>query len=165
MFKYPAMLRIYFKYSILPSIVASVPMVFFIRDAAFSETWLLYVGNAFFLFSMITVMLILSKNAHFNAGTGSLLIAGHAITIFSIANICLLAFIILLLYVPGLLHVGNTQKALKQTPPNMVFDKTNGLLFIVFMNAVFGTGTAGSFASIIMAYSMKTNQKEDKAEI
>lgn len=165
MFKPPTILRAYFKYSILPSIIASVPMVFFIRDSTFSQTWLLYLGDAFFLFSMIVIMLILSKNAQNNAGTGALLIAGHAITIFSIILICVITFIMLLIYIPDLLIAGNTQKALKQTPSNMVLDKTHGLMFVLFMNAVFGTGTAGSFASIIMSYSMKREQRGDKAEI
>lgn len=158
-------LRTYFKYSILPSIIASVPMVFFIRDPTFSQTWLLYLGDAFFLFSMIVVMLVLSKNAQNNAGTGALLIAGHTITISSIILICVITFIMLLIYIPDLLITGNTQKALKQTPPNMVLDKTHGLMFVLFMNAVFGTGTAGSFASIIMSYTMKREQRGDKAEI
>src|SRR5690242_11147610 len=81
MFKHPAILLAYSKYSVLPSILASIPMVFFVRDARFTETWLLYLGDAFFLFSMIVVMLILSKTANNNAGTGSMMIAGHAITI------------------------------------------------------------------------------------
>jgi hypothetical protein len=158
-------LRAYFKYSILPSAIACIPTVFFIRDAKFTETWLLYLGNAIFLFSMIVVMLILSKNAQNNASTGALLIAGHAITISSIILICVITFILLLIYVPDLLIIGNTDKALKQTPPNMVLDKTHGLMFVLFMNGVFGTGTAGSFASIIMSYSMKREQRGDKAEI
>jgi|GEM_PF-3505594 len=165
MFKHPAILLAYFKYAILPSIIASVPTVFFIRDATFSQTWLLYLGDAFFLFSMIVIMLILSKNADHEAGTGALLIVGHAITVFSVILICVIAFILLLIYVPDLLITGNTGKALKQTPANIVLDKTHGLMFILFMNAVFGTGTAGSFASIIMSYSMKREQRGDKAEI
>jgi hypothetical protein len=165
MFKHPAILLAYFKYAVLPSAIASVPTIFFIQDSTFSQTWLLYLGDAFFLCSMIVVMLILSKNAHHEAGTGALLIAGHAITIFSIILICLIAFIMLLVYVPDLLIAGNTHKALKQTPANIVLDKTHGLMFILFMNGVFGTGTAGSFASIMMSYTMKREQRGDRAEV
>lgn len=165
MFKHPAILLGYFKYSILPSILACIPMAFFLRDPKFSQTWLLYLGDGVFLFSMISIMLVLSKTAHHNAATGALLIAGHAITVFSIILICLITFIMLLIHVPDLFAQGNTTKALKQTPTNMVFDKTRGLMFILFMNAVFGTGSAGSFASIIMSYSMKREQRGDRAEI
>jgi hypothetical protein len=165
MFKHPAILLAYFKYAILPSIIASVPVIFFIRESTFSQTWLLYLGDAFFLFSMVVVMLILSRQAHDDAGTGALLIAGHAITVFSIILICVITFILLLIYVPGLFSPGNTQKSLTQTPANMVYDKTHGLMFVLYMNAVFGTGTAGSFASIVMSYSTRREQRGDKAEI
>src|SRR4051794_21062324 len=90
MFKHPAILLSYFKYSVVPAIISSVPMLFFIRDSRFSEAWLLYLGDAFFLFSMIFVMLLLSRKAEHNAGTGALLIAGHAITVFGIILICLI---------------------------------------------------------------------------
>src|SRR5256885_1999310 len=106
MFKHPAILLAYFKFSVFPAILASVPVTFFIRDAKFSETWLLYLGDAFFLFSMIVIMLIISKNADNNAATGSLMIAGHAVTIFAIILICIITLILLLIYVPDLLQFG-----------------------------------------------------------
>jgi len=165
MFKHPAILLAYFKYSIIPAIIASIPIVFFIKDSRYSQTWLLYVGDAIFLFSMIVVILLLSKKAHHNAATGSLLIAGHAITVFGIILICVITFILLLLFVPGLLHTGDTDKALKQTPTNMVYDKTHGMMFILFVNAIIGTFAAGSFASVIMSYGTKREQRGDKAEI
>jgi hypothetical protein len=139
-------------------------MFFFLRDSRFPETWLLYLGDALFLFSMIVVMLILNKKAASDAATGSLLITGHAITIFSIIIICLIAFILLLFYVPGLFS-SNAGRALKQTPTNMIHGNTNGLAFVVFMNALFGTGAAGSFASLMMSYTMKKEQRGDRAEI
>jgi hypothetical protein len=33
------------------------------------------------------------------------------------------------------------------------------------MNALFGTGSAGSFASIMLSYTMKSEQRGDRAEI
>ena len=50
MFKHPAILFAYFKYSVPLSIIASVPVSSFIKDAKFSETWFLYMGDALFLF-------------------------------------------------------------------------------------------------------------------
>lgn len=165
MFKHPAILLGYFKYSVLPAIIASVPVLFFIKDASYSQTWLLYLGDAIFLFSMIVIIVMLSKRSGYNAATGSLLIAGHAITVFAIVLICLITFLLLLFFVPGLLHTGNTQKELMNTPTNTVYDKTHGMMFILFVNAVVGTFAAGSFASLIMSYTTKREQRGDKAEI
>src|SRR4051794_25197365 len=100
MFKHPAILLAYFKYAILPALIACIPMFFFLRDARFSETWLLYLGDALFLVSMIIVMVILNKKTEENAATGSLLIVGHAITIFSIVIVAIVGFILLLVFVP-----------------------------------------------------------------
>jgi len=164
MFRHPAILLSYAKYSVIPALIACIPMFFFLRDAKFTETWLLYLGDGLFLFSMIVVMLILNKKAAGDPATGSLLIAGYAITIFSIVIIAVVAFILLLVFVPDLFS-SDAGKTLKQTPANMIHGNTNGLAFIVFMNALFGTGSAGSFASVIMSYSMKKEQRGDKAEI
>jgi hypothetical protein len=54
---------------------------------------------------------------------------------------------------------------LKHAPANTVEDKTQGLLFILFVNAVIGTFSAGSFTSIVTAYTIKREQRGDKAEI
>lgn len=164
MFKHPAILLGYFKYSILPAVLASIPMIFFIKDARFSQTWLLYLGDAIFLFSMIVVILMLSKTANHNAGTMSLLIAGLAITVFSIIIIFFITFILLIIFIPGLFHSGSTE-GLEKPPANMVFDKTHGLMYVLFMNAFFGTAAAGSFVSTILSYTAKRNQKTDKAEL
>jgi hypothetical protein len=164
MFKHPAILLGYFKYSIIPALIACIPMFFFLKDARFSETWLLYLGDALFLICMIVVMLTLNRKAAENPATGSLLIVGHVITIFSIVIVALVAFILLLVFVPDLFS-SDAGRTLKQTPINMVHGNTNGLAFIVFMNALFGTGSAGSFISIMMSYTMKKEQRGDKAEI
>jgi hypothetical protein len=164
MFKHPAILLAYFKYAILPALIACIPMFFFLRDARFSETWLLYLGDALFLVSMIIVMVILNKKTEENAATGSLLIVGHAITIFSIVIVAIVGFILLLVFVPDLFS-SDAGRTLKQTPANMIHGNTNGLAFIVFMNALFGTGSAGSFVSIMMSYTMKKEQRGDRAEI
>jgi hypothetical protein len=40
--------------------------------------------------------------------------------------------------------------------------KQTGLVFMLYMNAIIGNFAAGSFASIILPYAAKRNQKKDK---
>jgi hypothetical protein len=94
-----------------------------------------------------------------------MLMAGHAVTIISMIIICVIALIALLIYIPGLFGFGTAYETLKQVPANMVEDKTHGLVFILFVNVVIGTFSTGSFASILTAYSIKREQRGDKAEI
>lgn len=107
---------------------------------------------------------MLNRKAAGDAATGSLLIVGHAITIFSIVIVSFVALILLLVFVPDLFS-SDAGRTLKQTPANMIHGNTNGLAFIVFMNALFGTGSAGSFATIMLSYTMRSEQRGDKAEI
>jgi hypothetical protein len=158
-------LLLYFKHSVFCALLASIPMIFFVRDAKFAETWLLYLGDAFFLFSLFISLILLSKKVGNNASTGYMLMAGHAVTVIAMIIICFITFLVLLIYVPGLLNVGDTYKTLKQAPPNTVEDKTGGLLFILFVNAVIGTFSAGSFTSVVTAYTIRREQRGDKAEI
>src|SRR5438552_1572346 len=129
MFKRRSLL-LYFKHSIICALLSSIPMIFYVRDSKFSETWLLYLGDALFLFSLFISLIFLSKKAGNNLSTGYMLLAGHAVTVMAIIIICTITFIVLLIYVPGILHVGTTHKILKQAPVNTVEDKTRGLLFI-----------------------------------
>jgi hypothetical protein len=160
-----ASLLLYLKHSIFCALLASIPLIFFVRDTKFTEIWLLYLGDGLFLFSLFISLILLNKKVGDNASTGYMLMAGHAVTVIAIIIICLITFIVLLIYVPGLLHIGNTYQILKQAPANTVEDKTRGLLFILFVNAVIGTFSAGLFTSIVTAYTIKREQRGDKAEI
>ncbi len=165
MFKNRRLLFLYLKCSIVCALLSSVPMIFYVRDAKFTETWLLYVGDGVFLFTLFLALMILSKKAGDNASTGYMLMAGHTITVMAIIVICIITFIVLLIYIPGLLQIGTTNKILKQAPVNTVEDKTRGLLFILFVNAVIGTFSAGSFTSVVTAYTIKREQRGDKADL
>src|SRR5437868_1399960 len=101
MFKLSSLL-LYFKHSIICAILATIPMIFYVRDAKFSETWLLYVGDGIFLFSLFVSLILLSRKAGDNASTGYMLFAGHAVTAISVIIVCIITFIVLLIYAPGL---------------------------------------------------------------
>src|SRR3954462_2846773 len=95
-------LVLYFKHSIICAILASIPMIIYVREATYNESWLLYLGNGLFLFSLFISLIFLSKKVANNASTGYMLMAGLAVTIISMIIICIIAFIALLIYIPGL---------------------------------------------------------------
>lgn len=161
MFKNPGALAYLVKYTIIIAVISSIPMLFFIHDTRFSETWLLYLGDAFVLAGVFPLMILFNKKfADENAGTIPMITAGLMITAITIVLICIIACILLIIYIPGLFSSGTAGKTLTQVPTGMAEGKTNGLLFIVFMNAVFGNFIAGAFASIITAFTAKRNQKQ-----
>jgi hypothetical protein len=155
-------LSLYIKYSILAAVAYCVPIIFFVRDSTFRDAWLLYLGNALFLVVISLFMLFFNKTKNQNAPSTSMLIAGHATTVMGILIACLLSFIILIIFVPGLFHSGTTEKVLTDAPANHVRDKTNGLAFMVFMNAIFGNVIVGSFSSIMLAFTVKRDQTKEE---
>jgi len=161
MFKKRGAFTFLLKYTILIAILSSIPMLFYIRDARFSETWLLYLGNAFVLAGVFPLMIYFNKKfGNEDADTGAMITAGLIITSITIIIILIIAILLLIIFIPGLFSRGMAGKILTQAPLNKVEDKTNGLLFIVILNVLFGNFIAGSFSSLITAFTAKKNQKE-----
>ena len=89
--------------------------------------------------------------------------AGHITTIVGVFLTCIVALLLLMHYVPDLFENGISPKLLLKSPAQTSDGKTNGLIFITFMNATIGNIAAGSFVSVILPYSARRNQTKDKS--
>ena len=146
------------KYSCLAALLYSIPVLIFIYNATYTDAWLLYLGNGLFLCTLSLFMLSYNRKKYENASAMFMLVSGHVTTLAGVFIACLICFIFLVLLVPGLLHPGIAGKVLTKAPVSSVDDKTNGLNFMVFVNAIIGNVSAGSFASIIFAFTVKRDQ-------
>lgn len=155
----------YILYSALCAILFCITVIFFVGEAEYSKTWVLYVGNALFMIGVILFMFRYNKRKDENASSTSLLMAGHIVVIAGIVLSCIISLIILAIGVPGLFGSGETEKALTQEPATVDMGKTDSLMFIVYMNAIVGNVATGSFAAIMFSYSVKRDQTKDTAEI
>lgn len=151
------------KYSILGAIVYCIPAFLFIQHATYTDAWLLYLGNGLFLCAISLFMFSYNKKRKENASTTSMLVAGHATTVIGIILACFISFLVLIILVPGLFQSGTTGKVLTDAPVNTIDDKTKGLNFMVFFNAIVGNVSTGSFASIIFAFTLKRDQTKESA--
>ena len=151
--------RHYIKYAVISAIFFCACVLFYCRDATFSETWLLFAGNLVFLIVISASLFSFNKQRRNNASTVSMLAAGHITTLSAIVICCLTCFIILLIFAPGFL--GKPHKLLQDEPVNIVRGKTNGLVFIIYMSATIGNFVAGSSASILFSFTLKSNQTKE----
>ena len=151
----------YLRFAILAAIAYCIPVLFFLRDATYKEGWLLYTGNFLFLFPVLLLLVQFNRQRKGNASSIAMLKAGGLVTITGIIVSCLLCLLLMLMMVPGILHAGPTEKFLENKPANMVNDKTNGLSFMVFANAVVGNISTGLFISILYAFSLKGDQTKE----
>jgi hypothetical protein len=92
----------------------------------------------------------------------AMLASGHIATLMGVIIACLLAFILQVIMVPGYLSSGTTDKVLTGEPANMVYDKTRGMSFMVFVTATIGNFSAGSFVSIIFPFALKADQTRER---
>lgn len=152
----------YLIYGLLAAVVYCIPVVVFLTNPEYSQGWLLYLGNLLFLFPIIVFLYAFNKKRTENAGTIAMLTAGHITTVGGVVIACVLAFLLLVIMVPGYLSAGTTEKVLTGEPANITSDKTRGLSFMVFATAIIGNFAAGSFASIIFPFALKADQTRER---
>jgi Na+/proline symporter len=152
----------YLFYGLLGAVVYSVPVAIFLSSPEYSQTWLLYLGNLLFLFVIVTFMFRFNRKRSENASTLAMLTAGHITTVMGIVAAVILAFLLLVILVPGYLSSGTTDKVLTGEPANTVYDKTRGMSFMVFATAIIGNLSAGSFVSIVFPFALKADQTRER---
>jgi hypothetical protein len=152
----------YLKWGVISAVGFSIPMLIFLTQKDYAATWWLFVGNGLFLIAIAMYMLAFNKSQNENASTQTMLAAGHVATIFGIIISCIVALILIFVFVPDIFSSGTSESALPDAPAQTGTGKTHGLIFFLFMNATIGNFCGGSFASIIIPYTARKNQTKDK---
>jgi hypothetical protein len=151
----------YLKYSLGAALAYSIPLFIFIYRATYTDAWILYVGNALFLSVMVLYMIYFNRQRRDNASSVSMVIAGHVIAAIGVVLCCLIGFILLTIFVPGLFSPEKAGRVLTDEPEMMVRGNTNGLVFMVIMNAIVGNISMGSFATIIFGFTTQRDQTKE----
>lgn len=151
----------FLKNGLIAAIMYCIPVFIFIKQSLFQDAWVLYLGNFLFLIVVVLFLVRFNRNRRDNASSVSMFAAGHILTATGIAISCLLCFVLLIIMVPGFLHSGQAEKVLHGQPAQTVDDKTNGLSFMVFANAILGNISCGSFVSIVFPFSLKGDQTKE----
>lgn len=152
----------YLTYASIAAIAFCIPVLFYLRSPEFIDTWLLFLGNALFLIVLSIFVLVFNKKKHENASTQNMNAAGHIVTFMGVVISAILTFILLMLLVPDLFDAGPSDKIVENAPAQNQGFKNDGLVLMLFMNAIIGNFAAGSFAAIILPYAAKRNQTKDK---
>ncbi|MEP6949696.1 MAG: hypothetical protein ABI863_10500 [Ginsengibacter sp.] len=134
------------KYGILPAISYCIPVLFFIREDTYSDTWLLYLGNGLFLACMFILGVVYNRKKNIN---GSVSYNGWVITVISVVLACILILVLLVLFAPGVYHISSTSEIFQQAPAAISKKGSGALLFMLFANAIIGNFCAGTFATLI----------------
>lgn len=152
----------YIKYAALAALLYCVPVYFFLKTATWSQSWLLYLGNALFMVTVASFLLIFNRNKDENASSMSMIIAGSTVAILGVIVSVLLAFILLWAMIPDLFQAGPPEKVLTHAPASTIPDKANGLIFMILASCTIGNGVAGLFVCILFPFTLKGDQTKEK---
>jgi heme/copper-type cytochrome/quinol oxidase subunit 2 len=156
----------YLKWGSLSALAYCIPMIIFLSSGSFQSTWLLFLGSGIVMVVIAAYMLTFNKSRGENASTQTMMAAGHIATIVGIIISCIVAAILLPVFIPDIFSAGKSAEALEKAPAQTGTGKTNGLVFILFMTATIGSFCFGSFASFMIPYTARRNQtKDNKSEV
>jgi hypothetical protein len=156
------LLKLYFIFGLIAAMFYSAAAFVFIQKAVYTESWVLYVGNFAFMVVIACFLFYVSNLKDNNSSTLSLIVSGEKTVLVGMVAAALLSFILLVILVHGLLGTGTPGKVITEKPANTITDRTNGLDFMLIMNALIGNFVTGSFVSVMLPASLKRNQKTEK---
>lgn len=149
----------YFNYAITAAFLYCLSVWIFIRDASFTDSWMLYVGNT--LFSCVIAVFIFRYNRKRDekASTIKMMIAGLITTIKGVIVSCIISFLLLWIFAPKAINpASNTAEKLIKSPVQLN-GKSNGLVMILYMNAINGNISMASFLCIMLPFAVTKSQK------
>jgi hypothetical protein len=137
------------KYAAISAVLYNIFVILFLRNADFESIYLLYIGNAAFAIGII-LHSVADKIAPEERNKGAKkMIRGHVTTLLGVILSCLIALLLLFIMVPELLNT-SSETSLEAKPAQMD-SPGQGITFTLFMDAVLGNFSTGSFISILLA--------------
>jgi hypothetical protein len=153
----------YLRFSLLAALLYAPPMAYYLWSSRFSDIWILYIGNV--LFGLVIAWFLLKFNDTRGKGASSMKmsIAGHMTAVMGIIISCIFCTILLLILAPSAFGDPASEDVLKNAPAQMASSKMKGLVSILFLDAVVGNFSTGSFVSILFPFTI-TKRQEGQAE-
>lgn len=134
------------RFAIISSILYCIPVIFFLKDHTYSDTWLLYLGSAIFLACIFIFGIIYGKKNPQPSGNYN----GFGVTILGVIFSCFIILILTLLLAPDVFNLGSSNsEVLTQTPAAIGKKNEHGLLFMMLANASIVNFCAGTFATVM----------------
>lgn len=155
----------YLRYSVVAAILYLICTTIFLFQDAYAQIYILYIGNV--LFGAVVVYFILNFHTRPDEAKGNrtLMAAGIITTIMGTLICCVFIFILLAILKPaGYQTTSQTTNELARPAPALQ-GNSHALMFILFMEAVFGNLGAGAFIAIMLPNTAKIGKKNKTSEI
>ena len=134
------------RFGIAAGIVYSIPLIFFLKDRRFEDTWLLYLGSALFLAVTFTFGMVYGSRKN---GNQYRVYNGFMVAILGVISSLILVLLFTLILAPDVYGIGSANDALRQTPAAMNNTGNHGILFVMLTNAALVNFAAGTFSAVM----------------
>jgi len=134
------------RFGIAAGIVYSIPVIFFLKDRRFADTWLLYLGSALFLVITFTFGIIYGGRQN---DTTVKTYNGFTVAILGAIASIILILVLTLILAPDVYGIGSANDVLHQTPAAMNNSGNHGILFVMLANAALINFAAGAFSAVM----------------
>ncbi len=151
----------YLKYSIAAATAYLICVYIFLSMDSYLQTYILYIGNMVFASVMVIFIVNFSKKRDNNVSPKMTIAAGLITAAMGVIISCLVIFIMLAIMKPsGYNDIIHTSNILAKPAPSL---QGNGhaLMFILFMDAVFGNIGAGAFVSFMLPTMLRNDLTGD----
>lgn len=156
---------LYLRYSIVAAILYLISVIVFLSKDAYSQTYILYIGNILFAVAIVFFVVHFAKKRQENANTRMAIKASVITTLAGVILSIVGMFIILAIMKPsGYSDVMNTASELAKPAPAL---EGNGhaLMLILVVDAIFGNLGTGIFISMMLPNMLKSDQRGETAVI
>ena len=152
------------RFSIVAALVYCIPVFFFIRQMAYEETFILYIGN--FLFAAVIAIFIswFYKKHESSIGTVRLVVIGGKAAVAGIVAACLFILLLLIIMQPGVFSATPSPASILKDAPGQISGKNQGFGKILFLNAILANAGASFFISLLVPFSVMKNLYPDERE-
>lgn len=133
-----------------------ISALFYIVRLSFSQSWILYVGNAVFATVVAVYMGWLYKTADPKPSVIVLIRSGHLAAIAGIVVSLVVCLLLLLVFQPAVFSPAGPDL---QKAPAQLGGTHHGFAFLLFANTVLGNAAASFFISLMLPFSIARNQR------
>jgi hypothetical protein len=155
----------YLAYAIPAAIVYCIVAGIFLYNDTYNLSYLLYIGNVLFGIVILFYLLNYNKKRDKNSKAKYMVASGHITAVIGILISCVVIFILMAVIHPNAYEaVSPTSKALARPAAGLKGD-THPLIYVLFMDAVFGNIGISSFLSFMLPFTAKSDQTAETASI
>jgi hypothetical protein len=134
------------RFGIIASALYCIPVIFFLKDQRYTDTWLLYLGSAIFLMCIFIFGIVYGGKI---PSQTSKKYNGFIVTTLGVIFSCILILTLTLIFAPGVFNFGSSPDELLQTPAAIAKNNGHSLLFMMLADAIIINFCAGTFAAVM----------------